>query len=265
MNDAKYISIKHLTETEPNNRPSQSNRVSGSVIPTDRKPANSSSNTISYTPSERYASTTPNKTINTNSIDTIKYTPSKSTKTDTKTKPNTYPYSSSIDSISFTPSEQPKRSVPTTKPVSTITTKPIRLNNLPDDLIAKYKLTDYNFVTNIREAKLGAHVRYFKKEGSDLDERYRSGGFLKKRDPHDRFVILTSGPNDWTVTVDDTDFFVKKTIGRPRKPGVRRKIPLKQIQIQTIQQQSETIIKQMEEIDKLREERARLVKLLRSR
>jgi hypothetical protein len=83
-----------------------------------------------------------------------------------------------------------------------------------DDIMTK--LEDYVKVENIAEVSLNTHVRYFllvtdKKKGT-ITRKFRLGGFLSKRDPEGKYVILSNGKTTWSVQVESAVFYRKMTI-----------------------------------------------------
>lgn len=72
------------------------------------------------------------------------------------------------------------------------------------------KLDGYAEVKKICDVPLNTHLRFFTKM-EDGTEKFRMGGFLKRKSDCDTYVILTNGKNDWSVQVKNTRFYSKMT------------------------------------------------------
>jgi hypothetical protein len=77
-----------------------------------------------------------------------------------------------------------------------------------DDISSK--LIGYKQIENIFDVPINAHLRYFSGDGNG-NQQFRMGGFLKRREPGDPYVILTNGKLDWSVQIANTVWFNKIT------------------------------------------------------
>ena len=78
----------------------------------------------------------------------------------------------------------------------------------------KEKLEDYIQVNKITDIPIDTHVRYFSivKSGKKTKKIFRMGGFLKRKDNTNKYVILTNGRTSWSVQTESTIFFRKMNI-----------------------------------------------------
>ncbi len=74
--------------------------------------------------------------------------------------------------------------------------------------IAK-KLQGYKKIDNIEDIAVDTHIRYIIKDKETDEYKFRTGGFLKRKDNADKYIILSNGTKTWTVQVKDTIFFRK--------------------------------------------------------
>lgn len=72
------------------------------------------------------------------------------------------------------------------------------------------KLKYYKKVEDIRDVKLGTHVRYFVVDDDD-NASFRLGGILFKTDGYPDYVVLNNGRSTWSVQLDNAIFFQKQS------------------------------------------------------
>lgn len=70
-------------------------------------------------------------------------------------------------------------------------------------------LKEYEQVENIKNIKIGCHLRYFSKN-KDNNYLFRLGGELKLNDSSKDYIVLKNRIKTWCVQKKDTIFFVKK-------------------------------------------------------
>ncbi len=74
--------------------------------------------------------------------------------------------------------------------------------------IAK-KLQGYKKVDKIENIPIDTHIRYILIDKETNEHKFRTGGFLKRKDNADKYIILSNGTKTWTVQVKDSLFFRK--------------------------------------------------------
>ena len=77
------------------------------------------------------------------------------------------------------------------------------------------KLEDYIPVDNIENVPRGTHIRYFKIEQTPdggTKKKFCYGGFLKNKDNHKKYIVLTNNDKNWCAQVDKCIFFKKISI-----------------------------------------------------
>lgn len=75
----------------------------------------------------------------------------------------------------------------------------------------KKLLEDYDQITSIDELEKGIHVRYFSKQEDDK-YKFRMGGIIIII--KDEYVIMSNGKKKWSVQINDTIFFKKKSLSK---------------------------------------------------
>ena len=146
-----------------------------------------------------------------------------------------------------------------------------------DEIKERFKLKEYTLTVDLTTIPLGSHIKYFKRDGDNLEDNYRSGGFLKRIDPGGKFIVITNRSFDWTLKAGENTFFVKprskfpkpdptkrkttkttqpkkQTIKKPKKPSIKKQI----------REKENIIMDQMDEIDKLNKKMERLLKRIKN-
>lgn len=90
------------------------------------------------------------------------------------------------------------------RPIQTYTEKLTR-----NDI--KNKLEDYIKIDNIKDLKVGQHIRYFIKS-DDETLKFRSGGTIIKIDKMYKYIVLTNSKLTWSVQVQNSVLFRKLTV-----------------------------------------------------
>jgi hypothetical protein len=75
------------------------------------------------------------------------------------------------------------------------------------------RLEGYVEVVDISKVPTNTHLRYFSLRNNPqtgkLEKKFRIGGFLKKKDQSDKYVILTNNSNSWSVDTKKSIFYRK--------------------------------------------------------
>ena len=75
------------------------------------------------------------------------------------------------------------------------------------------KLEGYVEVTDISKVPTNTHLRYFSlrtdPQTKKVEKKFRIGGFLKKKDQSDKYVILTNNTSSWSVDTKKSIFYRK--------------------------------------------------------
>lgn len=75
------------------------------------------------------------------------------------------------------------------------------------------KLEGYVEVTDISKVPTNTHLRYFSlrtnPQTKKVEKKFRIGGFLKKKDQADKYVILTNNTSSWSVDTKKSIFYRK--------------------------------------------------------
>jgi hypothetical protein len=75
------------------------------------------------------------------------------------------------------------------------------------------KLEGYIEVTDLSKVPINTHLRYFSLrknlETNKLEKKFRIGGFLKKKDQVDKYIILTNNTASWSVDTQKSIFYRK--------------------------------------------------------
>jgi hypothetical protein len=75
------------------------------------------------------------------------------------------------------------------------------------------KLEGYVEVIDISKVATNTHLRYFSlrkdQQTGKIEKKFRIGGFLKKKDQADKYVILTNNTASWSVDTKKSIFYRK--------------------------------------------------------
>ena len=75
------------------------------------------------------------------------------------------------------------------------------------------KLEGYIEVTDLSKVPINTHLRYFSLrknlETNKVEKKFRIGGFLKKKDQVDKYIILTNNTASWSVDTQKSIFYRK--------------------------------------------------------
>ena len=75
------------------------------------------------------------------------------------------------------------------------------------------KLEGYVEVIDISKVATNTHLRYFSlrkdPQTGKVEKKFRIGGFLKKKDQPDKYVILTNNTASWSVDTQKSIFYRK--------------------------------------------------------
>ena len=155
------------------------------------------------------------------------------------------------------------------KPPIQQSSTPVKPEMTKDEIVAQFKLDGYVMKLDMMTAPLGSHIKYFKREGASLADRFRCGGFLKKVIPEKNYLILTNNGRDWYVTINENNFFVKDKLGPTGKkltktqPKQKKEPAKKKLTQKQLREKENIIMDQMDEIDKLKQEKEQLLKLMK--
>ncbi len=89
-------------------------------------------------------------------------------------------------------------------------------DNLTEEQIQE-RLEDYEEVKDIYTVPLGTHMRYYTTDKKTGEKVFRMGGLLHHNKGLPKYVMLSNGPTQWSVQVEDAIFFKKMTIDDVKK------------------------------------------------
>ena len=75
------------------------------------------------------------------------------------------------------------------------------------------RLEGYVEVTDLAKVPTNTHLRYFSlrknPQTGKVEKKFRIGGFLKKKDQLDKYIILTNNTSSWSVDTQKSIFYRK--------------------------------------------------------
>ena len=116
----------------------------------------------------------------------------------------------------------------------------------------KEKLKQYTSVDNIDNVQLGSHVRYYSKNITTGEIKFRLGGILIKRDIDKPYVILSNGSLSWSVQKKTSKFYRKMSLEEEKEHMLNDVRKLRDKFTEKLVEKDTIIEDNIQEINKLR-------------
>ncbi len=113
----------------------------------------------------------------------------------------------------------------------------------PDEI--KEKLQEYSQITDINDAPLNSHIRYFTIDKNGK-KQFRLGGFLTKVD--NDYIVLSNGKLSWSVQKNNSIFFKKMSYEELKQELIEKISNKFQKKIITLEQENDALKNTLKDI-----------------
>lgn len=112
----------------------------------------------------------------------------------------------------------------------------------------KNKLEDYIRVDDIKDLKVGMHIRYFIKS-SDDNLKFRSGGSITKIDKSLKYIVLTNSKITWSVQIPTSILFRRLTT-QELKDEFKKKLDDTMLENEKVKRENKQLIEYAKQLKK---------------